>query len=118
MSKVKKTIIICCASALLLSVLSVCIYFVADFLNGELGYPLILEFRDYDRVDYRVVEAAPEDTNLHFLNVRARNQLAEYMKENDLLIEPNNYGGNILRTSPFEDLLDVLVFIKDPNAKT
>ncbi len=112
----KTSIIIICFAVVL--VLSVFIYAFVEFISGELGYQLILDFTNYSRVDYQLVESSPEDTNLQFLNKNAKKQLVKYMKENNLLIEPNNYSGKLLRTSPFEDLLDVLVFIKDPNLDT
>ena len=81
-----------------------------------IGKNLNLDFTNYDRVDYQLVESAPEDTGLDRLNWYTENQLVEYMKKNNLLIEPKVYPG-LLTNIRFKDLLAVLVFIKDPNAE-
>ena len=113
MSKTKKAIIIC--SVIVLFLTPIVIFAVKLSLYG-IGFQLYLDFSNYDRVDYKLVLFPPEDTDLYRLNEYTRMQLANYMKQNDLLIEPRGY--NLKTNSDLKQLLDVLVFIKDPNAKT
>ena len=117
MSKTKKAIIIICViicvSALLLTPL---IIFCVDFIIYGVGFNINLDFTNYDRVDYQLVESAPEDTGLDRLNWYTENQLVEYMKKNNLLIEPKVYPG-LLTNIRFKDLLAVLVFIKDQSVE-
>lgn len=116
MSKTKKAIIICSVIVLLLTPI---VIFAVELSLYGVGFQLYLDFSNYDRVDYKLVLFPPEDTDLYRLNEYTRMQLANYMKQNDLLIEPNDYRGyNLITSSGLKQLLDVLVFIKDPNAKT
>ena len=103
-------------TVLIVLIIIILLQFFIGLDRYGIGLQLNLDFTNYDRVDYQLVESEPKDTGLNRLNWYTQNQLVEYMKKNNLLIEPKEYP-NLLTSIRFKDLLAVLVCIKDPNAE-
>ncbi len=91
----------------------VIIYFLIAAPYG-LGKLLPIDFTKYDYVDYKVIEKEieepSEDTMIDLLHPTPRQQLIEYMKENNLYIKPKLYY--IYSNSRFEQLLEVFEFVE------